>query len=125
MPDRDSNLPGRTGRGTAGGDGQVRAQRLSVLAPAQRTPAVRLEPHLDALAAARTATVRHPVLLPVLRAAGDRPDRLPAFLELVDRFGEYVGLAGMDAMFVARRSVPNGWRGAGSGGGLCGVLTIL
>lgn len=87
MPDLDSNLPHRSGRGAAGGDGQVRAQRLSVLAPPQRTPAIRLESCLDALAAAWTSAVCHIVLLPVLRATGDHLDRLPALVELVDRFG--------------------------------------
>lgn len=87
MPHRHPDLPARQGRGAAGRVGQGRAQRLSVLAPSQRTPPVRVEPHLHDLTASGTPAVRHPVLLPVLRHHHHKPDRLPTLVESLDRSG--------------------------------------
>lgn len=87
MPHRHPDLPSGQGRGAAGRVGQGRAQRLSVLAPSQRTPPVRVEPHLDDLAAAGPPAVRHPVLLPVLRHHHHEPDCVPTPVEPLDRSG--------------------------------------
>lgn len=85
MLDRNPNLPCGKGRGATSRIGQGGAQQLSVPAPAQRPPAVRVEPHHHAVAAAGPPAVRDAVLLPVLRAHHPQPDFLAAVVELDNR----------------------------------------
>lgn len=82
VPDWDSNFPGGKSCRAACRHRQDGAQRLSLLAPSQWTPQIRVEPHFDAIAAAGTSVVLYPLLLPVHCAGDSESHFLAATLEL-------------------------------------------